>query len=276
MNAAGSAQGSGEPLQEKYPRVRWIILAAIVAIAVVVTVALKPIPQPLWYHNFADSRALWGVPNSLNVLSNLPFVLVGLAGLFLALRDRSQPAQQRLALAVLFFGLFMTGLGSAYYHLAPDNQRLLWDRLPMTIAMAGIVSFLLLDRLKNAGVWILPILLAIGMGAVLQWSWSEAHGHGDLRWYAMYEALIIIVAALLLLMFPRPGSVTRALLIALAANIAAKLFELCDRPVYNLGQLVSGHTLKHLAAGLGFIPLVMWLASRKTGRDKVQVRATAR
>src|SRR5215468_292195 len=273
MNAAGSAQGTGEPLQEGYSRVRWILLAAIVAIAVVVTVALDPIPQPLWYHYFADTRPLWSVPNSLNVLSNLSFVLVGLAGLFVALRDRSQAPQQRLSLAVLFFGLFLTGLGSAYYHLAPSNQRLLWDRLPMTIAMAGIVSFLLLDRLKNAGLWILPVLLAIGLGAVLQWSWSEARGHGDLRWYAMYEALIIIVAALLLLMFPRPGSATRALLIALAANVAAKVFELCDRPIYNLGHLVSGHTLKHLSAGLGFIPVVMWLASRKAERDRVQVRA---
>src|SRR5215470_4598843 len=207
-------------------RSRWIALVAILVAACAVTAALKPIPQPLWYHDFADSRTMLGIPRALDVLSNLPFVLVGLAGLYFTLRNRVLAPLRRWACLTLFAGLFLTGFGSAYYHLAPDNQRLLWDRLPMTIAMAGIVSFLLLDRLKNAGLWILPLLLAIGLGAVLQWSWSEARGHGDLRRYAMYEALIIIVAALLLLMFPRPGSATRALLIALAANVAAKVFEL--------------------------------------------------
>src|SRR3990172_102797 len=33
------------------------------------------------YHNFADQRALWGVSNFWNVVSNLPFLLVALWGL---------------------------------------------------------------------------------------------------------------------------------------------------------------------------------------------------
>jgi hypothetical protein len=41
---------------------------------------------------------------------------------------------------------------------------------------------------------------------------------------------------------------------------------------------VSGHTLKHLAAGLGFIPLVVWLARRDMVRgeaDRLSKRAGA-
>lgn len=251
---------------------RWAALAALVMVAVVVTAALKPVPQPLWYHDFADSRNLIGLPNAGNVLSNLAFVLVGIAGLMVIFQNQTQSLQPRSALIVLFIGLLLTGIGSSYYHLAPDNQRLVWDRLPMTIAMAGIVSLLLVNRLSSPRFWILPVFLLVGVGSVLQWAWSEAWGHGDLRWYALFEGLAILSGVGLLLMPPARSEGTRALIFALAANVAAKLFELLDRPIYNLGHLVSGHTLKHLSAGLGFIPLVIWLA-RKSTEEKTQSRA---
>lgn len=244
----------------------------MVVATIVVTATLKPVPQPLWYHDFADFRKLIGVPNALNVVSNLAFVLVGVAGLLVTVQNKGQSSQQRSALIVLFIGLLLTGLGSGYYHLAPDNQRLVWDRLPMTIAMAGIVSLLLINRLSSPPFWILPTLLLVGVGSVLQWAWSEAWGHGDLRWYALFEALAILSGVALLLMRPVRCEGTRALVVALAANIAAKVFELLDRAIYNLGHLVSGHTLKHLSAGLGFIPLVIWLA-RKSTEEKTQSRA---
>ncbi len=245
---------------------RWLILAGIVLAASAITLALKPIPQPQWYHNFADARTMLGVPRALDVLSNLVFVAVGLAGLYVALRNKTQSPQQRWALAVLFAGLFLTGLGSGYYHLAPDNQRLMWDRLPMTLAMAGLLSLFLVNRLPIAGSWVLPSLTASGVGSVLQWAWSERQGHGDLRWYGLFQGLTAILSVALLLMFPARAEGTRALVIALLANFAAKVFEALDKVIYRLGHLVSGHTLKHLAAGLGFIPLVMWLASQNTQR----------
>src|SRR5512137_2268021 len=96
---------------------RWMVLAAIVVAACGVTAALKPIPQPAWYHDFADARTMLGVPRALDVLSNLSFVIVGLIGMYLTLCDRSQSPQQRYALLILFAGLFLTGFGSGYYHL---------------------------------------------------------------------------------------------------------------------------------------------------------------
>ncbi|HEX7287095.1 MAG TPA: ceramidase domain-containing protein [Candidatus Angelobacter sp.] len=241
---------------------RWAVLAAIVLLACAATAALKPIPQPAWYHNFADARTLLGVPNAENVLSNLPFVVVGLMGLYFTGRSGTQAPRQRWALLVLFTGLLLTGFGSGYYHLAPDNQRLFWDRLPMTIAMAGIISFLFVNRVVQGGLWILPVLLVAGGGSVLQWSWSEQQGKGDLRWYLLYQAMAFVVGMALLLLFPRRGIATRAVVIALLSNIAAKVFELLDKPIYAMGGLVSGHTLKHLAASLGFIPFVLWMASQ--------------
>jgi len=37
-----------------------------------------------------------------------------------------------------FVGVFLTGIGSSYYHLYPDNRTLVWDRLPMTIAFMAL------------------------------------------------------------------------------------------------------------------------------------------
>jgi len=240
--------------------IRWLILAAIVVLAVLVTAALKPTPQPTWYHDFADKRSFARIPNAGDVLSNLFFVIVGLAGVYYAARTRAQTSRQRSTLIVLFLGLFLTGFGSAYYHLAPDNQRLLWDRLPMTIAMAGVITFLLENRLRSVPRWVLPTLVLIGLGSVLHWSWSESRGFGDLRWYVLFQVLTFIVGVLLLVMFPARNEPTRAVVIILVANIAAKILESLDKPIYAASGIVSGHTLKHLAAGLGFIPLVAWLA----------------
>src|SRR5262249_4053566 len=159
---------------------------------------------------------------------------------------------------------FLTGFGSGYYHLAPDNQRLVWDRLPMTLAMAGIIAWLAANRFPSVPWWILPLLLVIGVGSVLQWDWSESRGAGDLRWYLLFQTLTFIVATALVVMFPAPGEPKRALAIALGANVVAKVFELLDKPIFAVGGIVSGHTLKHLAAALGFIPLIVWLARSAT------------
>lgn len=251
-------------------QVKWSIIALICVVATVVVVNLKPIPQPLAYHDFADARPLLGIPNALNVLSNLPFVAVGFFGLVFVLDRRSTLERpQRWAYGILFAGLLLTGIGSGYYHLSPDNQRLVADRLPMTIAMTGFITVLLCDRHSPRSIWISPLLLAIGMGSVVQWSLSEYQGHGDLRWYVLYQGLTIICATAVLLLFPAGRNGTRAFGIAVVANIAAKGLELLDKPIYQLGGIVSGHTLKHLSAGLGFIPL-MFVVYRMIRREPHQ------
>ena len=128
------------------PAGRWSIILGVGLLAAIIVATLRPIPQPQSYHDFADARTMLGIPNAFNVLSNLPFVAVGLWGLCFTAKS-SLNSGQRWAYGTLFAGLVLTGIGSGYYHLAPDNQRLIWDRLPMTIAMAGFVSALLVDRL---------------------------------------------------------------------------------------------------------------------------------
>ena len=244
---------------------RWGILFGVSIAAFIATALLPPIPQPQSYHHFADQRTIFGIAYGLDVLSNLVFLVSGLLGLLFVVKfGRVLESGTRWAFATLFIGLVLTSVGSAYYHLAPDNQQLVFDRLPMIIAMAGCGGAVLTDRFGGRKAWIVAPLLATGLWTVYQWNASEAGGHGDLRWYALYEGLIILTGALLLWMFPSRNQATPVFVIAVAGNVLAKLFELLDKPIYALGGIVSGHTLKHLCAGLAFLPLVFLIRRMAT------------
>lgn len=267
MSQASSTQDLTAGVRGWSAGVRWSILCGVCIVACVVTAFLSPIPQPQSYHHFADQRTIFGIAHGLDVLSNLAFLVSGLLGLFFVAKfGRMLDAGTRWVFTALFFGLMLTSIGSAYYHLAPDNQRLVFDRLPMIIAMAGCGGALLADRFGGKTVWALVPLIAIGLWTVFQWHASETAGRGDLRWYALYEGLIILSGVLLLWMFSSRNGATPVFAIAVAGNVAAKLFELLDTQIYALGGIVSGHTLKHLCAGLSFLPLVFLI--RKTEREQ--------
>jgi hypothetical protein len=250
------------------PATRWSIIAAICLAAAAFAAFIPPIPQPQAYHQFADQRTFLSIARGMDVLSNIAFLVPGLLGLFYVLKaGLTLEAGTRWALATLFFGLIVTSAGSAYYHLVPDNQRLVFDRLPMIVAMAGVLGTVIADRFGGATAWSLAGLMTIGLWTVHEWSVSEQLGRGDLRWYALYQGLIFIVGALLLVLFPSRNGATPAFVVAGVGNIAAKLFELLDKPIYALGGIVSGHTLKHLSAGLAFLPLVFLV--RRIGNQRM-------
>ncbi len=243
-----------------------LLLAAAVVIGVI-SLLLPPIPQPLSYHQFADQRSWLGIPNFGDVASNLGFALVGLCGLtFLFQAQPSKAtltAAERWPYALMFAGMLLTAFGSAYYHLAPDNARLVWDRLPMTIVFMSLVSAVIVERISvRAGLWLLPVLLAIGAASVLEWRMSELHAHGDLRFYAAVQVYAIVVLLLALLSPPKytRGSDFTAVV---GFYILAKILETADRQVFALGHIISGHTLKHLAAAAGGYWILRMLKKRK-------------
>jgi len=235
----------------------------ICAGAVIAMALLQPIAQPSAYHQFADQRIIFGVVRCFDVLSNLAFLFPGLLGLWFVLRaGMTLDAGTRWALATLFFGLVVTTFGSAYYHLSPDDQRLVFDRMPITIVLAGCIGTILADRFGGGTAWSIAALIAIGLWTVHHWS-----AVGDLRWYVLFQGLTFVVALMLLALFPSRNGATPAIVIALAGNVAAKIFELLDRPIYALGGIVSGHTLKHLSAGLAFLPLAFLI--RRIGKQQM-------
>lgn len=243
-------------------RIRTAILLALTAAAVIGMLFVPPIPQDLAYHGFADRRGCFGVPNCGDVLSNVAFAATGAAGLALLLRGGRAMPGDALPYLVVFTGVLLVSAGSAYYHWAPDNARLFWDRLPMTIAFMGFAAAIVADRIhRAAGLGIvLPLLLALGVAGIVYWDWSERAGHGDLRFYALVQFLPMALIPVACWLFPVARH-TRGRWIAwmyLWYGLS-KLFEMFDAQIFAaLGGLICGHTLKHLAAAIataGLIPM---------------------
>jgi hypothetical protein len=231
----------------------WILVAAA-GLLLIICLFLPRIPQPASYHDFADHRAWLGIPNFGDVASNLPFALAGLWGLWFLLKQASRElfveARERWPYLLVACGLVLTAVGSSYYHLAPDNARLVWDRLPMTVVFMSLVAAMIAERISlRAGLALLPVLLAIGASSVWLWYASELRGAGDLRFYGAVQAYAGIVL-LLVLLFPARYTRGSDLGTILMFYVAAKLLETFDRPVFAVLHVVSGHTVKHLAAGM--------------------------
>jgi hypothetical protein len=251
---------------------RHAVLLLAVGGAVIAAAASPPIPQDLAYHRMADERPLLGIPNCLNVLSNVPFAIVGLLGLGVARRRTGDTAAfadpwERWPYMALFGGTALTAAGSAYYHLAPDNARLVWDRLPMAVGFMGLLTAVVAERvsLRAARRFFIP-LLVFGAASVLYWYWSELRNAGDLRPYALVQFGSLLVIVLTLVLYPPRYTGTGYLFAGLAAYALAKAFEFADRAVFEAGQIVSGHTLKHLLAAGGLACIVAMLSARGPSR----------
>lgn len=244
-------------------QIGFILLLGCTLLVLVIGLMLPQIPQPQDYHHFADQRSWLSVRNAWNVLSNLPFALVGIWGLFLLLSKPIQFVDKReyWLWTYISCGLILVAFGSSYYHLEPGDGRLVWDRLPMTIVFMSFVTVVISDRVSSKLAFCLwPFLLVLGIFSVVQWYFSEIIGAGDLRLYLAVQLYAILIA---LVMFPLPSHFTRPWDIAVIALLygLAKVFEFYDKQIYQLcGGVISGHTLKHLAAALASYWLIrmMW------------------
>jgi hypothetical protein len=244
----------------------WIFPALALAVGIVALLFPRT-PQPLSYHHFADQRSWLGIPNFGDVASNILFLVAGLWGLaFLcqkSSRERFIDARERWPYVFVLLGLLLTAIGSSYYHLAPDNARLLWDRLPMTTVFMPLVAAMIGERINvRLGLWLLPLLTAVGIGSVLQWHLSEQRGAGDLRFYAAVQ-LYALLALLVALLLPPRYTQGSYLLVVAGLYVLAKICETADQQIFSVGHLVSGHTLKHLAAGIAGLCILRMLQKRQ-------------
>jgi len=231
-----------------------ILVALSVLIVMAVFLFVNPIAQDLSYHNFADKREIWAISNFWNVLSNLPYFLVGLWALYKLQIKKSLMllSEMNLAYIFLFVGVTLVSFGSGYYHLDPNNETLVWDRLPMTIAFMALFSVILSEfvALKLGKKLLLP-LLVLGFASVLYWHITELNGHGDLRYYALVQFLPMLIIPLLLLAFSSSYSHIKGYWLLLLCYLLAKVFEHFDAEIYELLGVISGHSLKHMISALG-------------------------
>jgi hypothetical protein len=227
------------------------VLAGLMTASLGFLALLPKIPQDQAYHLFADQRVLVGIPNFWNVVSNIPFVVVGAVGLS-RFRDNA-------ATIVLFLGFFLTGIGSAYYHWDPNNGTLFWDRLPMTISFAAIFSLVVQERVgARIGSILLWPMLVIGVASLLAWLWTD-----DLRLYFWAQFFPGVALLALFALYPARYTHAHYWLIAAGLYALAKLFEFTDYPIYSLGHLLSGHTLKHLSAAAACFVILRYFELRR-------------
>lgn len=246
---------------------RWLALLPPTVAAVGFQFLSGPIPQNPLYHDFADQRTLFGLRHFWDVVTNAPFLVLGALGLLFlwrgATRDSFTGAAERLRLMVFFAGVLLTGVGSAYYHFEPGNGTILWDRLPMSLAFMSLFAIVIGELLSpRAATALFGPLLAGGVASVFWWAWTEHLGHGDLKLYGVMRFYPMVVMVLMLWLLPSRYSHAGMYWGLFLGYTLAKSLELTDHPVYRLTGLLSGHSLKHLAAAGGIWWYLLMLRRR--------------
>lgn len=236
------------------------------SILVVIGVFLLPaIPQDQSYHNFADRRELFGIPNFWNVVSNIPFLVVGILGITaVSPSNRGYLPELRALYMAFFAGIFLAGLGSSFYHWNPSNGTLLWDRLPMTISFMAFLSIIIGEHIEpKTGRRLLWPLVFLGISSVLYWYISELQGQGDLRPYIIVQFLPILIIPLILLLLSSRLSKVIYLWLVVAAYVLAKVMELLDQSIFEILGAVGGHPFKHVFAAAGVYALYLAIKHRR-------------
>jgi hypothetical protein len=254
MSASGVGRHDGAP--------GWTLVDGLALLALaapwVAAALLPPLAQWQSYHDFADQRTLLGVPHALDVLSNLPFLVVGGLGLLHLARAEIDRAVA-LPYGLFFAGALLTAFGSAWYHLDPGDTTLVWDRLPIALGFAGLVAATLVDRAPRRAVPFSALFAGVAVATVLNWSWG-----GNLLPYLVMQASFVAAALVATARVVSTFTHARWLYGAALLYGAAIVCEKFDKPIAALLHgAVSGHTLKHLLAALALYVVYVMLRRRR-------------
>ena len=247
-----------------------MILFGLTLTLVVLVAMLPSIPQDQTYHQFADQRLLFGIPNFMDVVSNFPMAIAAAAGvLFVMCRRRDEDCTfvergQAIPYALFFAAVLLTSVTSAYYHLAPGDGRLAWDRMPLSLVFVFFLAAVVAERINTQAALVLLLPLAVlAINSVIYWNLTEARGVGDLRLYLAVQAAPILLVPAILALFPTVYTGTSDLAIVVLLYIVAKLCEHGDGLIYQVGNIVSGHTLKHCLTGVAVLWVLRMLRRRE-------------
>jgi hypothetical protein len=232
----------------------WALIAAL-ALPLLLLPLLPPVAQDPHYHAFADSRAAFGIPNFGNVASNAAFFIVGIMGLHFAVRGAAAASW-----LTFFAAVALVAFGSSYYHLEPGDERLVWDRLPMTLAFMALFTALLSEHVdvRHEGA-LLVTALAVGVASIVWWRTT-----GDLKLYIWVQVAPFLAIVVLLTLYPGRYTGRGWLAYGAAAYALAKVVEFSDARVFEAtSHAMSGHTLKHLLAALAPLCLCLMLKRRR-------------
>ena len=243
-----------------------IIITFFIVLVMSVFVFINPVSQPQNYYNFSDKNNYYGISNFWNVISNIPFLIVGIYGLVLNKQKKlihdNYPGIP--IYGIFFLGVFLTGFGSSWFHLNPNNETLVWDRLPMTIGFMALTTALLSEYSYREfqKQFIYPLLL-IGFISVVYWHMTEQAGRGDLRLYALVQFLPMLVIPVVAFTNKSRFTNNVKLVGVIVFYLLAKVAEHYDQAIHQLLGDISGHSIKHLLAAIATYLVLRMLMLRK-------------
>ncbi|MEK6736252.1 MAG: alkaline phytoceramidase [Pseudomonadota bacterium] len=254
------------------------MLTGLSAMVILAAFFLPPITQPSDYHQFADQRIFFSIPDFFNVISNLAIFISGLTGLWFLVRLSRSSVRNQVFIEtaecwpywILFLSVVMAGVGSIYYHWSPDNDGLVWDRIPIALGIMALLSAVLTERIgAQVGMWSLPFLTVLGVASVVYWYWTERVGVGSLNFYVVSQFYSILLILLLSMLFPSRYTRGTDIYQVVALYAVAKLTEVLDAEIYSWGQIISGHTIKHLLVALAVYWIVRTLQKRRPLQERI-------
>ena len=252
-------------LQKQSFSLKVSILFGLTFLAVLGIVTVPAIAQEQSYHHFADQRTVLGIPNFWNVVSNIPFLIVGAMGINGVIRkNRLTLLPEILPVYLAFFlGIFLIGIGSGYYHLWPSNTTLVFDRLAMAVSFMAFFTIIISEFISDrVGKRLFFPLLLFGLFSVGYWYFTESKGEGDLRLYVIVQFLPMLLIPLILLLFSPRFSHIALIWSALALYLLSKIAEMSDEILFLILAGVSGHSLKHLFSALSVYLFFLALQKR--------------
>lgn len=238
----------------KREKIGYLTLTTLAIIAVVGIFLLSPIEQSKEYHNFSDADKILDIPNFWNVISNLPFLIVGMLGLY----KLNSIAKIRTQYLIFFLGVSLVSIGSGYYHINPNDDTLVWDRLPMTIAFMSIFSIVISEFInERKGQQILIPALVVGILSVVYWVIFN-----DLSIYLFVQFYPMLAIPIILIFFKSRYNLTFGYWVLLFAYVIAKVLEHFDYQTHSFTKIISGHALKHVFASIGIFILLYSFINR--------------
>ena len=231
------------------------LLIALAVFSAIGVFLIDPIAQDPLYHNFSDAVEMLNVANFWNVVSNIPFAIVGIWGLI----NVNKILGYKIQYCFLFIGIILVSMGSGYYHLSPTNSSLVWDRLPMTIVFMSLVSIILSEFINpKLGNRLLMPLVFIGMLSVVYWVVFN-----DLRPYVLVQFYPMFALPIILLSFKSSFTMNYGYWTLIVAYIIAKLSENYDEEIFGTLSFISGHSIKHIISAIGLAVLVFTYIERR-------------
>ena len=221
------------------------LLGSLAVLSFICLFFIEPISQDLKYHLFADTRTILGINNFFDVASNVPFFFAGLLGLFAIYNKWGVTSSW--SWLTLFLSILLVAFGSSYYHLNPQNETLTWDRIPMAIGFMALFVIVLTDYVNSQlEKWLLIPMCIIGVTSVVY-----RHLTVDLRIYAWVQFVSLALLLIIIVIYKPTHLQTRYLAYAVVFYTLSKICEYFDKQIYELmGQIMSGHTIKHLLAAI--------------------------